>query len=64
MAFSSAEKLIVEFRIPVVIECTLEPVTNISIGLERNCINEFEEILCLDESLSAESGWVADPKKS
>ena len=64
MAFSSAEKLIEESRIPVVIECILEPVTNISIGLERNYINEFQEILCLAENLSAESGWVADPKKS
>jgi tartronate-semialdehyde synthase len=63
-AFSRAEELIEEFRVPVVIECILEPVTNISMGLELNCINEFEEILCLDESLSAESDWVADPKKS
>ncbi len=62
-AFSRAEELIEEFRVPVVIECILEPVTNISMGLELNCINEFEEILCLDESLSAESDWVAGSKK-
>ena len=61
-AFARAEELIKEFKVPVVVECILEPVTNISMGLELNCINEFEEILCLDKSLSAETDWVADMK--
>jgi tartronate-semialdehyde synthase len=60
-AFAAAEALMEEHRVPVVIECILEPVTNISMGQELNCINEFEEILCLDSNLSAESDWVADP---
>ena len=51
-AFRKAEELLSEYRVPVVIECMLEPVTNISMGQELNLINEFEEILCLDPSLS------------
>ena len=49
-----------EYQVPVVVECMLEPVTNISMGKELNCINEFEEILCLDETLTAEKGWVSE----
>lgn len=63
-AFAQAEKLMEEYSVPVVIECILEPVTNISMGTDLNCINEFEDILCLDENLTAESDWVADPKAS
>ena len=57
-AFAKAEQLIAEHQVPVVIECILEPVTNISMGLDLNCINEFEEVLCLDENLTADKDWV------
>lgn len=63
-AFTQAEKLMDEYSVPVVVECILEPVTNISMGTDLNCINEFEDILCLDENLKAESDWVVDPKAS
>ncbi|NNK94663.1 MAG: glyoxylate carboligase [Desulfobacterales bacterium] len=63
-AFTKAEELMERYQVPVVVECMLEPVTNISMGAELNCINEFEEILCLDESLSAEKGWVPDLQES
>lgn len=61
-AFARAEELMEEFQVPVVVECILEPVTNISMGAELHCINEFEDILCLDTNLSAESDWTVDPK--
>ncbi len=51
-----------QYHVPVVIECILEPVTDISMGLDLNCINEFEDILCLDETLKAESDWIHIPK--
>jgi tartronate-semialdehyde synthase len=35
-----------------VIEFIIERVTNISMGTEINNVNEFEEILCLDPSLT------------
>jgi tartronate-semialdehyde synthase len=57
-AFARAEALMAEHQVPVVIEFILERVTNISMGLEINAINEFEDILCLDPSLTAENGWV------
>ena len=63
-AFRKAEELMAKFRVPVVIECMLEPVTNISMGQELNLINEFEEILCLDETLSAETDWVPGSEKN
>ncbi|QRG08851.1 glyoxylate carboligase [Xanthobacter dioxanivorans] len=44
-AFASAEKLMAEHQVPVVIEFILERVTNIAMGLEINAVNEFEEIL-------------------
>ena len=59
-AFKKAEQFMEEYQVPVVVECMLEPVTNISMGKELNCINEFEEILCLDENLTAEKGWVSE----
>ena len=37
---------------PVVLEFILERVTNISMGTEVDSVNEFEDILCLDPSLS------------
>ncbi len=63
-AFAKAEQLMEEYQVPVVVECILEPVTNISMGLELNCINEFEDILCLDRNLTAETEWVSDSKDS
>jgi tartronate-semialdehyde synthase len=57
-AFARAEALMEEHQVPVVMEFILERVTNISMGLEINAINEFEDILCLDPSLTAENGWV------
>ena len=41
-----------EHQVPVVLEFILERVTNISMGAEIDSVNEFEEILCLDPSLS------------
>ena len=61
-AFKQAEIIMEKYQVPVVVECMLEPVTNISMGLELDCINEFEDILCLDENLKAESDWVSGPK--
>ncbi|MGI9568246.1 MAG: glyoxylate carboligase, partial [Desulfobulbia bacterium] len=61
-AFKKAEQMLEEFQVPVVVECILEPVTNISMGQDLNCINEFEDILCLDENLTAESSWVVGPE--
>ena len=37
---------------PVVLEFILERVTNISMGTELHNVSEFEEILCLDPSLT------------
>ncbi len=61
-AFKKAEQMLEEFQVPVVVECILEPVTNISMGQDLNCINEFEDVLCLDENLTAESSWVVGPE--
>jgi tartronate-semialdehyde synthase len=57
-AFARAEALMNEHQVPVVIEFILERVTNISMGTDLDKVNEFEEILCLDPSLSAENQWV------
>jgi tartronate-semialdehyde synthase len=43
-AIQQAEKWMVEFKVPVVIEVMLERVTNISMGTEIDAINEFEEL--------------------
>ena len=51
-AFARARTLMEEHQVPVVLEFILERVTNISMGTEINAVNEFEEILCLDPSLS------------
>ncbi len=51
-AFATAEALMKEHRVPVVLEFILERVTNISMGTEVANVNEFEEILCLDPSLT------------
>jgi tartronate-semialdehyde synthase len=41
-----AQELARKYRVPVVVECILEKVTNIAMGTEINAINEFEEIDC------------------
>jgi tartronate-semialdehyde synthase len=43
-AFDKAKALRDEFKVPVVVEVILEKVTNISMGLEINAVNEFEEL--------------------
>ena len=63
-AFKKAEQIMQECQVPVVVECILEPVTNISMGKELSCITEFEEILCLDENLNAETGLVSEQIQS
>ena len=59
-AFARAHELMKEHQVPVVLEFILERVTNISMGTEINSVNEFEEILCLDPSLSIRESDVAD----
>ncbi len=51
-AFARAEQLMQEHQVPVVLEFILERVTNIAMGTEVDSVNEFEEILCLDPTLS------------
>jgi tartronate-semialdehyde synthase len=41
-----AKALAQELRVPVVVECILEKVTNIAMGTEIDKINEFEDIDC------------------
>jgi tartronate-semialdehyde synthase len=43
-AFETAQKLVAEHRVPVVVEIVLERVTNISMGTEIDNITEFEEL--------------------
>ncbi len=46
-ALEQAKKMIVEFRVPVVVEVILERVTNVSMGTEIDAVTEFEELaLC------------------
>jgi tartronate-semialdehyde synthase len=56
-AFARAEAMMAEHRVPVVLEFILEKVTNIAMGTEIDAVNEFEEVLCLDPSLTKENGW-------
>ena len=58
-AFAEAEALMQERQVPVVLEFILERVTNIAMGAEIDGVNEFEDVLCLDPSLTLESGWVS-----
>ena len=55
-AFARAQALMHEHQVPVVLEFILERVTNISMGTEVDGVNEFEEIVCLDPSLSIRKG--------
>jgi tartronate-semialdehyde synthase len=61
-AFAKAEALMAEHQVPVVLEFILERVTNVSMGTELHNVNEFEEVLCLDPSLTLDdiSGSVLD----
>jgi tartronate-semialdehyde synthase len=43
-ALEEAKKLLVEYRVPVVVEVILERVTNISMGTELDNVVEFEEL--------------------
>ncbi|MDT4911446.1 MAG: tartronate-semialdehyde synthase [Pseudonocardiales bacterium] len=43
-ALEQAKKLMVEFRVPVIVEVILERVTNVSMGLEIDNVTEFEEL--------------------
>jgi len=43
-ALEQAKKLVVEHRVPVVVEVILERITNVSMGTELDNVNEFEEI--------------------
>jgi len=45
-ALREAQALAQQYRVPVVVECILEKVTNISMGTEIDNVNEFEEIDC------------------
>jgi tartronate-semialdehyde synthase len=45
-ALVKAQAMAKEHRVPVVVECILEKVTNIAMGAEIDRINEFEEIDC------------------
>lgn len=51
-AFQEAQKLAAQYRVPVVVEVMLERVTNISMGLEIDNINEFEDIIDVDPKAS------------
>ena len=66
-AFAKAHALMEEHQVPVVLEFILERVTNIAMGTELHNVSEFEEILCLDPSLTLDdvSGSVlqTDPAK-
>jgi tartronate-semialdehyde synthase len=42
-AFEEAQKLMAEFRVPVVVEVILERVTNIAMGTELDNVTEFED---------------------
>ncbi len=43
-AYDAAKRLLAEHRVPVLVEVILERVTNVSMGLEIDSINEFEEL--------------------
>lgn len=43
-ALEQAKKLIVEHRVPVIVEVILERITNVSMGTELDNVTEFEEV--------------------
>ncbi|TWP35442.1 glyoxylate carboligase [Leekyejoonella antrihumi] len=48
-ALEQAKKMIVEFRVPVVVEVILERVTNVSMGTEIDNVVEFEDLAARGE---------------
>jgi tartronate-semialdehyde synthase len=58
-AFLRAEAMMREHQVPVVMEFIIERVTNMSMGTEIHNVTEFEEIECLDPTLTAEGAWVS-----
>jgi tartronate-semialdehyde synthase len=64
-AFAMARQLMEEHQVPVVLEFILERSTNISMGTELHNVSEFEEILCLEPSLTLSdiSGSVLQAKE-
>jgi len=48
-ALEKAQAWVKEFKVPVVVEVILERVTNIAMGADINAVNEFEEILDVQE---------------
>jgi len=48
-ALEKAQAWIKEFKVPVVVEVILERVTNIAMGADIDAVNEFEEILDVQE---------------
>ena len=55
-AFARAEALMEEHQVPVVIEFITERYTNVAMGAEIDAVNEFEEVLDLDPTLTKENG--------
>jgi tartronate-semialdehyde synthase len=45
-ALRQAREMAQQHRVPVVVECILDKVTNIAIGTEIDKVNEFEDIDC------------------
>ena len=45
-ALRKAREMATEHRVPVVVECILERVTNIAMGTEIDKVVEFEDIDC------------------
>jgi tartronate-semialdehyde synthase len=45
--FEQAKALMRKYRVPVVVECILERVTNVAMGTEIDAITEFDEVLDL-----------------
>lgn len=45
-ALRAAQEMAATYRVPVVVECILERVTNIAMGTEIDKVNEFEDIDC------------------
>ncbi|MEO5743926.1 MAG: thiamine pyrophosphate-dependent enzyme, partial [Terracoccus sp.] len=49
-ALEEAKKMLVEFRVPVIVEVILERVTNVSMGLAIDSVTEFEDLVGDDAS--------------
>ncbi|CZF81193.1 glyoxylate carboligase [Grimontia marina] len=59
-AFEEAKALMAKHRVPVVVEIILEKVTNISMGVEIDSVNEFESLA--DSIADAPTALAADRK--